>query len=194
MNTIATRPTVPPAPYPMPPMVARQVDSCLTALRPTAHPLQFSILKLNAPPPELRQAISTQIAAIDVWARPQRGDARRIVAAIGLLSSCMASRNSGQDTKSIILLYVNVLAEFPAWAVEETCTAYLNGKIGDGHWMPSPGEIANTCRERIIGLRAERDRIKRILAAEIVEPPPEPTAESKARVAAILQAFRREAA
>ena len=97
----------------------------------------------------------------------------------------MVARNSGSDTKGLISTFQMDVADMPAWAIEESCTAFRRGDVGDGKWLPTPGELRKDCRMRLSGVRGEIERIRRILTATIEDDTP-PDPERRAKLVALL--------
>jgi hypothetical protein len=105
-------------------------------------------------------------------------------AAIGLMVSSLRSlmpSHDNSDPSLIVKQYIAALAPFPHWVLTEVYRQYRDGEVEPDkrRWMPTPGELAGRCRDLIAPHAQERERIGRILNAEIRD---EPTPEARERI------------
>lgn len=84
----------------------------------------------------------------------------------------MASPSVAETTVDEILSgYALVLTPYPQAVVEDVCARYLDGRLGNRVYAPTPAEIAHECREMLAPIYAERARIALILDAEVYATP-----------------------
>ncbi|NEU14648.1 hypothetical protein G3T14_21425 [Methylobacterium sp. BTF04] len=111
---------------------------------------------------------------------------------VGALRAVMASASAGAETVAIARqAFIAVLQRYPAWAVTEACTRFLDGRSGNKVYAPTPAEIAEVCRTLVAEPLTERARINAILDAEVYQAP---TEADRAEVARRHQAFVEETA
>jgi hypothetical protein len=109
---------------------------------------------------------------------------------VGLLRAVMASAQAGESTVALARqAFIAVLGRYPNWAVGEACTRFLDGRVGNKVYAPTPAEIAEVCRGLIADALSERARINAILDAEIYQAPSE---AERAEVGRRHQAFVEE--
>ena len=97
----------------------------------------------------------------------ERGAMRELAA----LFAVMAIRNASEDEASALMaVYAADLGELPAFALAEACRAYRRGILGDGKWLPTPGEIYQAAVRAVEGPAKECRAILSILSAKISTP------------------------
>ncbi|MCE4223423.1 hypothetical protein HCU64_06640 [Methylobacterium sp. C25] len=106
---------------------------------------------------------------IDRWLSPSRRAA--IVRAVELMRGNLVIANSASD--DAIEGYVLMLTPFPEPIVENVCSRFMHGYLGDRTYAPMPAQVAHECRLAIADTLAERGRIKLVLDAEVYESPTE---------------------
>lgn len=122
-----------------------------------------------APTEEQRELMVRRVEQIDRWLAPSRQAA--IVRAVGLVRGAMAvPAGSGDDVFSV---FVEVLRPFPEPVVEDVCRKFLDGRLGNRVYAPTPAEIAHECRLSVADALAERGRIMLVLDAEVYDTPSE---------------------
>jgi hypothetical protein len=138
-----------------------------------------------APTDDERRELKARVAEIDSGlGRASEASIRR---AVGLVKGLMASPAIGETTVDEILSgYALVLAPYPQPVIEDVCRRYLDGRLGNRVYAPTPAEIAHECREMLAPIYAERARIALILDAEVYETP---SPEQQAEVQAAYLAF-----
>lgn len=114
---------------------------------------------------------------------------------IAKLFATMMSPKGEEFTKVVAADYIAAVKGIPEWAIAETSEAYRFGRIGDGRFVPTPGEFAKHAR----GLfedearRAQDRRIRAKQAEEVRERQrmlQQRTPEQKARVQAAVERFK----
>lgn len=111
---------------------------------------------------------------------------------VGALRAVMASPQASVETLTIARqAFIAVLGRYPAWAVTEACTRFLDGRAGNKVYAPTPAEIAEVCRGLIADALTERARINAILDAEVYQAP---TEAERAEVARRHEEFVRQTA
>lgn len=120
-----------------------------------------------APTDEQRQAMAVRVEQIDRWLAPSRQAA--IIRAVGLVRGAMAVPTGASD--EVFSVFVEVLKPFPEPVVEDVCRKFLDGRLGNRVYAPTPAEIAHECRLSVADALAERGRIMLVLDAEVYETP-----------------------
>ncbi len=146
----------------------------------------FSIMAIPAaaaPSAEDRQRMDRRLGAVEAWLAP--APAEIVTRGVGSLQQVLASQAIGEDGRRIARgLYIDALARYPAWAIEQVVQQYANGHLGDRRFMPSPGDMAHEVRKLIEPQVAERARLIRILDAEVITAPADTlSAEQQAELA-----------
>ncbi len=75
----------------------------------------------------------------------------------------------GIDAQTRAFVYADVLRDLPPFAVSKACDDYCHGRAGDRKWAPTAAELKAVAENHAAPLKREFDRIKRALAAEVVE-------------------------
>jgi len=123
-----------------------------------------------APTEHERQVMTARVEVIDRWLAPSRKAA--IIRAVGTVRGLMAIASSTGDADPLDG-YAMVLAPFPEPVIEDICRRFLDGRLGNRVYAPTPAEIAHECRLAVAEALAERGRIALILDAEIYTTPSE---------------------
>lgn len=121
-----------------------------------------------APTEVERAAMEARGAEIDRWLAPARPAA--IKRMVGLVRGLMASV-AVDDVESVLDGYALVLRPYPETVIDDVCGRFLDGRLGNRVYAPTPAEIAHQCRLDIADAKAERARIDLILDAEIYRTP-----------------------
>jgi hypothetical protein len=84
---------------------------------------------------------------------------------------------------------VQDLSRVPGFALPEAADAFRQGKVGDGRWRPTPGELAKEARKRAEPFFAELQRIDRVLDSPLLQREPEKriSPEQRAQLSAMLR-------
>lgn len=120
-----------------------------------------------APTDEQREVMERRVEQIDRWLAPSRQAA--IVRAVGLVRGAMAVPAGASD--DVFSVFVEVLKPFPEPVVEDVCRKFLDGRLGNRVYAPTPAEIAHECRLSVADALAERGRIMLVLDAEVYDTP-----------------------
>lgn len=151
---------------------------------------RYALSAAHEPTGEQRQMLMDRRAEIDVGL--VGADDITIRERVGALRAVMASAAAGAETVAIAKqAFIAVLQRYPAWAVTEACTRFLDGRVGNKVYAPTPAEIADICRGLIAEPLTERARINAILDAEVYQAPSE---ADRVEVARRHQAFVEETA
>ena len=114
--------------------------------------------------------LSRRLSVIDHSLAPAPPAA--IKRAVGLVKGLMASAAIGdQSVDDVLNGYAMVLAPYPKAVVEDVCRRFLDGRLGNRVYAPTPAEIAHECRLAVADSHAERRRIMLILDAEVYKTP-----------------------
>lgn len=115
-----------------------------------------------------------------------------VISIVGpLLNAFPASARSEGDWRDTLKLYGAALREVPTWAVEDAALRYLDGRVGDRRFAPTPAQLAAEAREIIKSVTEERRKISTVLSAQVYH---EPTPEERGRVSAGLESLLSEIA
>jgi sarcosine oxidase gamma subunit len=137
-----------------------------------------------APTDAQRDLMASRVAQIDRWLAPSRQAA--IIRAVGMVRGAMAVPAGASD--DVFSIYVEVLRPFPEPVVEDVCRRYLDGRLGNRVYAPTPAEIAHECRLAVSDALAERGKIALILDAEVyATPTEEERQEVEAQAAALIE-------
>jgi hypothetical protein len=114
---------------------------------------------------------------------------------IARLFATMMSPKGEEFTKVVAADYIAAVKGIPEWAIAETSEAYRFGRIGDGRFVPTPGEFAKHARSLFEdeARRAQDRRIRAKQAEEVRERQrmlQQRTPEQKARVQAAVERFK----
>ena len=77
---------------------------------------------------------------------------------------------SQEDEGERLMVYLEVLGEFPEWAIHRACEDFLFGRRGDRKWLPSAAELRPVCVDLVAPWVLEKSRIERIVNAETINP------------------------
>lgn len=153
----------------------------------SAVPGLYEISDACAPSAEARGALqgrADHLASGLTAAEPEA--ISRCITSLGVV---LPSRSTNAEAaKMELALTVEALKAFPEWAVANVCRRYLDGRLGNGRYAPTPPELAKACRELIAPFQAEAAKIQRILNAQVYR---EPTEEERARVQAKVDELKR---
>lgn len=111
--------------------------------------------------------MASRVEQIDRWLAPSRQAA--IIRAVGLVRGAMAVPAGASD--DVFSVFVEVLKPFPEPVVEDVCRKFLDGRLGNRVYAPTPAEIAHECRLSVADALAERGRIMLVLDAEVYDTP-----------------------
>ena len=138
--------------------------SRLVVIRP-ANPSEPRILAraLTAEEREKAEARRTEIAD-QMAERNTKALANLIVK----LLSAFPGRETVDNAKELTALYVEVLSDWPFWAVREAVNDWLRGEVPDGAsltFRPSTAQLARSADHRCRSLRVEAATLAEVLAA-----------------------------
>jgi hypothetical protein len=125
-----------------------------------------SISSQVAPTIDERHALTARQRSLADALMPADRDAIGVM--ITKLRSLMPSHDNS-DPVMIVKQYQAALSPFPHWVLAEVYRQYRDGEVEaeKRRWMPTPGELAAKCREIMAPHVEERERIGRILNAEV---------------------------
>lgn len=99
----------------------------------------------------------------------------------GLFAVVLSPKNGAFD-KAMASAYVEALSGIPEWAISEAAALFRTGRLGDGKFVPLPGEFGKAARRIADEARAreadevarqreisERERIARFHAGKTIE-------------------------
>ena len=102
-----------------------------------------------------------------------------------LLSHYWQPEEAGHDTEARLADWAEVLSIYPDWAIRAAMTEFQRTA---GNKRPTPALIAAHCRDQVQPVIEELARASSVLDRINEERRPEPSAESKARIAAMVAA------
>jgi len=140
---------------------------------------------LRAEAARLRQSIS-----------PPAAERRELAAELlGLFAAFPAQALSDAAAEARARHYLAAMAGFPIAAVRAAIAAWMRGEHAERHdnhaFPPSPPQLARLARIALAPLWRRIETLDALARAEALPPPP--SDESRARVAALAEAFRRGA-
>lgn len=95
------------------------------------------------------------------------------------------------DTDKLVRDYTRLLSALPAWAIEQACDDIRRGGASgmDPNFPPSAPAIHKLADEKLIGAKAERDKLTLLLTAPVEQAKPKLDEGAAERVAVSLQKF-----
>lgn len=97
---------------------------------------------------------------------------REIAAILYTLSRMPAPSAVDEDDAEIAVgIALNDLAGLPAWALKDAAEAFRTGRLGDGHWRPTSGDLRKAAERLTAPAHAEVRQLADVLAAPIAAPP-----------------------
>lgn len=188
MNLVTNDRTGANLPTHLPPMTDRALRTCVTRLVPPITPshTRYSIAVCDAPSDALRQALANRSARIDAWLLPAGPEAATEVYKDLVATMSVPSADKETELREF-RGFVEAAARLPLFALTTACIAFRDGKVGDGKWMPKPGQICVEAGKRVAELAKERREIQAVLTAEAKAPVAD--AERKAQNLAEAAAF-----
>jgi len=152
----------------LPAMTERALRTCVTRLDPPIEPgrTRYLIAAASAPSDALRGALDRRRQQIDRWLEPagetEANQAYKDLTANMAVSACDAETALREHRG-----FVEATSKLPLFALKASCAAFRDGTIGDGKWMPKPGQICIEAGKRVAQLAKERREIEAVLTAEI---------------------------
>lgn len=146
----------------------RALRVCVMRLMPPIDPTvtRYGIDPANAPTDAQRRALSIRRDNLDRWLAPAGLDEAN--KAYANLVAVMATKNVDDATAIREMQgWVTSTAALPLFALTTACEAFRDGKIGDGEWMPKPGQVCIEAGKRVAAYARERREIDSVLKAEI---------------------------
>jgi len=129
-----------------------------------------AILDTYAPKGAERQVLEARREALNAALTP--ADPDFIGRSISALKSAFPYRNEdSSDVEKVKRLYIAALQSFPEWAISEACRRFLEGRVGNRTFAPTPPELAAECRSILVAVHEEAGKIDRILEAQVYRLP-----------------------
>ena len=126
-------------------------------------------------PPEQREMLVARRSELAQSLRP--ASTERILAILATLGRMIArSETSPEETEFAMRCDVEDLRGVPEWALDEAAAAFRQGRIGDGRFRPTTGELRAEANRRVTPFATEAARIERVLNAA---PAPDPIASGE---------------
>lgn len=126
-----------------------------------------TIPAVDAPSPPLRQALSDRRAELAPWLRSAAPQA--VVREVAGLFTGLRSRGGDErDLAMRIDLFASDLAGVPLWALTKASASFRRGEAGDGHWLPTSGDVRIVAMQHVDGLAREARAIDLVLNAKPV--------------------------
>ncbi|WP_156387771.1 hypothetical protein [Methylobacterium sp. Leaf399] len=138
-----------------------------------------------------RRSVSRRVEALNRYLAPAEPAA--IKRMVGMVKGLMASTQvDGQSASAILDGYAMVLAPYPQVLIEDVCARFLDGRLGNRVYAPTPAEIAHECRNApdMIAAKAERYRLEAMLSVEVYRTP---TAAEQDEIQAAYRDFVKDA-
>lgn len=177
----------------MPVKAQLALSSMLNAVEPSG--LGTVIPASRAPTGEQRAWLDRRRAAIDDWLAPCSEE--EVLREIGLLFASMAFRPDQSEVEARLRLaaYTQAFATTPetrgppGWALSRACEDYRLGRVGDGVFIPRPGELRLLAVSHTRPWSRESANIGRVLDSRIEC---EPDADDAATRAAAIRRWNEE--
>lgn len=142
-----------------------------------------SFVEGEEPTPEQRKWLELRAGRLEQHLGPMP-DAE-LADALASLSAVMKARNPDKITATAMAaIYRADLADVPAPALRTACAAFRRGDVGDGIFLPTPGQLRQEALRRMPREEGEWFQIRKVLGAQVV-PHVEHSEASKSRVAAM---------
>lgn len=140
----------------------------------------------RSPTSAQREALGARSAELVAWLSPPPAQSIRVE--VAALFGVMASRGGDEiDLRARLEIYVADLASLPMFALRAAFHAYRTGRLGDGKWLPTPGELRIAAEGYARHLVDEQAKIRKVLTAQII-PDPVVSPERKAATLAMVRA------
>ncbi len=168
MTALVEQRSSPNLPSYLTPAVDHELRVCVSRLIPpiSASLNRYSIEAFDAPSGSTRQALSIRRDNLDRWLQPA-GMTEANKAYNGLVASMATATVDDETAVREMQGFIEATARLPLFALTAACTAFRNGVIGDGKWMPKPGQICIEAGKRVADLAKERREIHAVLTAEV---------------------------
>lgn len=154
---------------------AALVEDLHAPLQPIdGHPTRYSVPSSLAPTPQQRRQLCAVVEHL-AHSLEKLGDIAEREYEIGLLLHGY-EKGKGSELNAGLLnaQFLKAVDGLPLAAVKDACERFTTGKTlleTERGWRPSPDLFAAEVREGMIPLRSRLVRARRILAAEVYEPP-----------------------
>lgn len=135
-----------------------------------------------SPSPEQRAYLARRASALDAWLSPA-GPERVRVEIAAMLEVMGVKGGEEVDRRARLEIYASDLAGVPQAALSAACRDYRAGVVGDGKWMPTPGEIRKRAMWLADSAYTERGKINSVLEAKIDNRRPVDDAKRQAALA-----------
>lgn len=132
-----------------------------------------------APGEPERKAISARKAELDTALQATSKEAAASIIAT-LLHAFPGSAKSDQDRADMLKVFVAALRDMPEWAIADVARRYLDGRLGEGRFAPTPAQFAVHVRDAIRPYLEEQHKAGMVLSASVYHAP---TPEERARIA-----------
>lgn len=186
MNQIISHRTTALAVSTIPPM-SRELDRALSVARNGLYGDQ--ILRTHALTAERRAELQERVSALQSLIAPAQP--REIAGAISKLFRVLASRgDTAEGARDRVAAYVEVIGSLPLWAIEKAVSAFLQGRAGDGTWVPTAVELFKVGSSYILATQEQINRIQEVLSAKVVDEVdrnPEIRAEKRAQALSAIR-------
>jgi hypothetical protein len=161
----------------------------------------------GAPPPDLERSLRSllsrpdltaadfspaMLAQIKGWDREVDDSLRpaaksRIISILGQLGFMAMRRVDDEAALAQAHLELRTLQKLPEFALEEAVLAFVEGKRGDGHFRPMPGELLQEAERRCARLRLARHWLDKAIEASRRPAPQKPSTERRVELAQMLR-------
>ena len=174
---------------------AALVEDLHAPLQPIdGHPTRYSVPSSLAPTPQQRKQLCAVVEHL-AHSLEKLGDlAEREYEISLLLLGYEKGKGSEFNAGLLNARFLKAVEGLPLAAIRDACERFTTGRTlleTERGWRPSPDLFAAEVREGMIPLRGRLVRARRILAAEVYEPPtPEQLEKVKAAAEAYLEAHK----
>jgi hypothetical protein len=162
---------------------AKLVEDLHAPLQPIdGHPTRFSVCSSHAPSTQQRKQLCAVVERLERDLAEHGAPDEREYAIGRFLLGYEKGKGSELNAGLLNEEFLEAVAGQPVSAIAEACARFRQGKTllpVDAGWRPSPDQFALEVAEGLVPARTRLLRARRILAAEVYDPP---TAEQLAEV------------
>lgn len=169
----------------LPSSIDHELRVCVTRLIPpiSASLNRYSIAAADAPSEATRRALSERQNDLYSWLVPA-GPEHANAVYDELVRTMATPAISAEDAPKELETFLRATAPLPLFALRAAKDAFIGGAIGDGKWMPRPGQICIEAQKIAAPWAKERREIHAVLTADISVSAPDPNRKAQLLAAA----------
>jgi hypothetical protein len=124
-----------------------------------------------APTDGERTFLRQRLDLLGQWLAPASEVAINAELAALFVAMATGKADSAKETSTLHRIYREDLAELPGFALVKACANFRRGDVGDGKFVPKPGEIRKEAMRIAKPFLEERARVQAVMSAEVPNPP-----------------------